>query len=84
MEKKATNEQISKLKELNALINNNGSTAVSIGYSVHAAQILKDIDLLSVFSSTIGSEVTIFNIQRESYPYKNIVSIITNAIDYYQ
>lgn len=84
MSKKATSQQLEKLKELrNQLIA--PSIDIKIGTLIHIDQILKDIDLTSTFHSNLSSDLTMYKIQRENYKnFDTILQTINNAINYYE
>jgi hypothetical protein len=85
MAKQITQGQIDQLKKLRASLNPATSIDNKIGTVTHIKQILKDIDLVSSFSSGVSSELISLNIERADYKkFATLTSIIDNAINYYE
>ncbi len=83
--KKATGNQISRLKELQV------KSTKTLEYSelratyTHFLQILKDIDFLSQFSTDFGMKLMRFDYNSDkSYISSELKELMKSAIDYYQ
>lgn len=85
MARQITQDQIDQLKKLRGTLITTASIDNKIGTVTHIKQILKDIDMLSSFSSGVSNELISLNIYREKYEnFATLKSVIDNAIDYYE
>lgn len=83
--KKATINQINKLKELQSktsLIQDNSQLRAMFS---HFLQILKDIDFLSQFSSDFGTKLIRFDYNSDkTYITSELKELMKSSIEYYQ
>lgn len=83
--KKATINQINKLKELqskSSLIQDNSQLRAMFS---HFLQILKDIDFLSQFSSDFGTKLIRFDYNSDkTYITSELKELMKSSIEYYQ
>ncbi len=85
MARQITQDQIDQLKKLRGTLITTASIDNKIGTVTHIKQILKDIDMLSSFSSGVSNALISLNIYREKYEnFATLKSVIDNAIDYYE